>query len=258
LSVKSKGAAPIASKKFKQALFLLLLVAICGYAAYTIFNKKRIIKYKNFGITVPANFNIHGIDVSKHQGQIEWDEVSKMEDRGVKLAFAFIKSTEGTSLADEKFEQNFAAAKKHHIIRGAYHFFIPSRNGTAQAQQFIRHTPLQKGDLPPVLDIERFYGTTKEQLITELQTWCTLVEAKYGVKPIIYTNAKFYETYLAGSFDNYPLWVAHYLVNNKPNITRNWLFWQHSERGRVNGILENVDFNVFNGGNWALQSLLIN
>ena len=77
------------------------------------------------------------------------------------------------------------------------------------------------------------------------------------MKPIIYTNAHFYERNLAGRFDEYPLWVAHYLVKDKPRINRKWHFWQHSETGRVNGINARVDFNVFNGDSTDFRELLL-
>ena len=84
-----------------------------------------------------------------------------------------------------------------------------------------------------------------------------MMEAYYKVKPIIYTNVDFYENFLSDSFDNYPLWIAHYLVQDKPRIKRNWMFWQHNERGHVNGIDAFVDFNVFNGDSTAFSQLLL-
>jgi lysozyme len=84
-----------------------------------------------------------------------------------------------------------------------------------------------------------------------------IAEQYYTVKPIIYTYVDFYEKYLKGYFDDYPLWVAHYLQPHQPRISREWSFWQHSERGRVNGILSNVDFDVFNGDSAAFKALLV-
>ena len=84
-----------------------------------------------------------------------------------------------------------------------------------------------------------------------------MVEAHYHVKPIIYTNASFYKNFLGQKFDEYPLWVAHYLVKDKPHIERNWIFWQHNETGQVNGIDAYVDFDVFNGDSTAFKNLLI-
>ena len=83
------------------------------------------------------------------------------------------------------------------------------------------------------------------------------MERKYKVRPIIYTNVDFYKNYLAGKFDDYPLWVAHYLVKDKPRIKREWNFWQHSELGHVNGVNAFVDFNVFNGDSAAFAAMLI-
>ena len=143
------------------------------------------------------------------------------------------------------------------MTRGAYHFFIPGKSGRAQAVNFIETVQLQKGDLPPVLDIEQVNGASVTDLQQRVSDWLVLVEKKYKVKPIIYTNADFYKTFLAGRFDDYPLWVAHYLVKDKPRISREWSFWQHNEKGRVNGIGSFVDFNVFNGDSAAFQQLLI-
>ncbi|HNA01677.1 MAG TPA: GH25 family lysozyme, partial [Ferruginibacter sp.] len=67
----------------------------------------------------------------------------------------------------------------------------------------------------------------------------------------------FYENFLDGAFDQYPLWIAHYLVKDKPRIKRSWSFWQHNEAGRVNGISALVDFNVFNGDSAAFRKMLV-
>ncbi len=244
-------------QKRKVYLILFLIIGIGALLAYNALRSKRIVRYAGFGIQVPASFSVHGIDVSKHQGEIDWPEVSTMVDNGKHIEFVFLKSTEGTSISDPRFSVNYVQAKKEKLLVGAYHFFIPSRSGEAQAKKFIQHTPLESGDLAPVLDIEKFYGCTKESLQKELKVWLNLVENKYGVKPLIYTNAKFYENYLKGALDDYPLWVAHYKVYDKPEISRNWEIWQHSEEGNVNGITEHVDFNVFNGSLSQLKRLTI-
>jgi lysozyme len=91
----------------------------------------------------------------------------------------------------------------------------------------------------------------------EVRDWLTIVEDHYKVKPIIYTYVNFYGRFLAGEFDDYPLWAAHYMEKEKPRIKRPWLFWQHSEVGRVNGIVSRVDFNVFNGDSTEFKSILL-
>jgi len=180
-----------------------------------------------------------------------------MKVDNIRLHFAFIKATEGNNDHDPYFKRNWKRSKEAGIIRGAYHFFIATKDGKMQARNFIDHVELESGDLPPVLDVEQIFTATPTQLRKEVQAWLDVVENYYSVKPIIYTNVDFYEKYLKGYFDEYPLWVAHYLQPNQPRISRDWSFWQHSETGRVNGIKSKVDFNVFNGDSLEFRSLLV-
>ncbi len=215
------------------------------------------VRYKEFGIPLPANYQIHGIDVSRYQQLISWKSVKAMKVNEVQLGFAFIKATEGTRRIDPFFNRNWKKAKEAGITRGAYHFFIARKDGKTQAANFIKSVKLESGDLPPVLDVEQTFGVPTKILQQEVKEWLDVMEEHYSVKPIIYTNADFYEHYLKDTFDDYPLWVAHYLRLHHPRIGREWTFWQHSERGRVNGILSHVDFNVFNGDSVAFKSILV-
>ena len=200
---------------------------------------------------------MHGIDVSHHQDNIDWDAVKAMQVKKIKIGFVFIKATEGLGRVDNAFRRNWYNAKQAGIPRSAYHFFISSKSGKAQAENFISTIDLEKGDLPPVLDIEQTNGATVEDIQQRVKDWLDRIEQFYKVKPIIYTNVDFYENFLAGKFDDYPLWVAHYLVQDRPHIQRNWIFWQHNEKGHVNGIDAYVDFNVFNGDSSAFRNLLL-
>jgi lysozyme len=248
-------------KKFTNTLtFFLLVLAAIGAGTYYVsrhINRPKFVRYPGFGIDLPVNYVIHGIDVSRHQAVIDWKDVKAMQIRNVRIGFGFMKATEGIESIDGRFKKNWFEAKKAGIPRGAYHFFTPSKSGKAQARNFIETVHLEKGDLPPVLDVEQIRGTSISNLQQRVSDWIVTVEAHYGVKPIIYTNADFYENYLAGRFDNYPLWVAHYLVKDKPRIKRNWILWQHNETGRVNGINAYVDFNVFNGDSTEFRDFLI-
>ena len=238
-------------------LLSLIAMAATGYLINRIFSKPAFVHYREFGIPLPDSYLIHGIDVSRHQGNINWKEVQQMSVKRVKIGFAFMKATEGLGRVDEQFKRNWFHAQETGMPRGAYHFFIASKSGKAQAVNFIETVKLSKGDLPPVLDVEQTNGASIADLQQRVADWLQMVEKKYGVKPIIYTNADFYTHFLAGRFDDYPLWVAHYLVKDKPRIQRKWHFWQHSETGRVNGIEPYVDFNVFNGDSTAFRKLLI-
>jgi lysozyme len=244
-------------KKAPGAVFLLLLflaVILLGYIGYRIMRPTR---YDAFGISVPAGFSIHGIDVSRFQERIDWDEVKSMRSQGRQIGFTFIKATEGRTRVDEHFRRNWDHAHDAGLHRGAYHFFLADRSPSEQAGHFIKTVRLLKGDLPPVLDVEETMGETGASIRRGVKEWLQLIEAHYGVRPIIYTNIAFYERHLGSEFDEYPLWVAHYWQEDRPRISRKWLFWQHSEDGQVNGIHSTVDFNVFNGDSSDFAALLI-
>lgn len=250
------------SKTRKSTFYFTLFFAAVLLASFLVWQHyknatTRFVRYPAFDIELPENYSLHGIDVSHHQSKINWDEVVKMNVDGVTINFCFIKATEGIESVDNRFTNNWQEAERVGMIKGAYHFFNPSRDGILQANNFIRNVSLKKGDLPPVLDIEHVHGIKTADIQKRIGEWLATVEQHYHVKPIIYTYADFYERNLAGKFDDYPLWVAHYLEKNRPGINRNWLFWQHNESGRVNGISARVDFNVFNGDFFDFKRLLI-
>ncbi len=216
------------------------------------------IYYKDFGIPVPSNFSVHGIDISKHQNNINWQQVAEMQVNGVKLSFVFIKASEGATRFDDNFQNNWKSAGKTRLLRGAYHFFRPAKDAKTQANLFLKQVKLKRGDLPPVVDIERGNKQTSKHIQESLQKFLNILEQEYTVKPIIYTNLFFYTKYLSGKFDAYPIWIAYYMDDpfQLPD-NRNWSFWQHSESGRVNGITGYVDFNVFHGNIDQLKALCI-
>ncbi len=213
--------------------------------------------YKAFETTIPNNFIIHGIDVSKHQSYIYWNAVKQMKINDITIDFVFIKATEGIATKDAMFKKNWQESKQYNITHGAYHYFLASKDGKLQAQHFIKNIDLVKGDLPPVVDIEKDFGVNNKILKTRLKDCLNQLQNKYGIKPILYSYADFYNNFLGEEFDDYPLWIAHYTDDKKPDISRNWLFWQHSETGRVNGITEKVDFNVFAGDKNLFNKMLI-
>jgi lysozyme len=237
-------------------LLITIVVIVIGYD-WWLSRKSRFVRYPAFGIPIPENYAIHGIDVSKYQQVISWQSVKEMKVKNVQLGFAFIKATEGIENTDPQFKRNWKKSKQAGVIRGAYHFFLATKDGRAQAENFISEVDLEKGDLPPVVDIEQTYGVSSTVLKRELKEWLDIVEYHYGVKPIIYTGVDFYSRHLGKEFNNYPLWAAHYYQYTTPRIDRNWDFWQHSEEGRVNGILSKVDFNVFNGDSVQFRNILL-
>lgn len=232
------------------------LIVLAFLAERFLFNKQSIL-YPNFGIPIPAGYSTHGIDVSRYQNKIDWKLVSEMRDNNQKISFAIIKATEGCNLVDKHFERNWKGIAEVPLIRGAYHYFKPSKSGREQAEFFIGHVNLASGDLPPVIDIEETNRTANPLLRQRLQECLRVLEKKYGRKPIIYTNVDFYEQHLGEDFDRYPLWAAHYEQSEEPRIRRPWIIWQHNCKGRVNGIDAEVDFNVVNGSIFVLQELCL-
>ena len=198
-------------------------------------------------------YSVHGVDVSHYQNSINWDSVA-----ATGVQFAFVKATEGETWQDSFFCKNWEKMRQVGLKRGAYHFFNPSLNTQLQAENFLDLIDLRPGDLPPVVDIEGREGVSDAVLVAKLRVWLWKVEQKTGARPIIYTNMNFYEKWLAGHFDEYPLWIARF-SDEKPIISpgNDWVFWQYANHGRLSGVAGPVDFNVFRGQLSELERLCI-
>jgi len=197
--------------------------------------------------------NVAGIDVSHYQGTVDWNGVKQAG-----VSFGFAKATEGTSTADDQFSANWSGMKSAGIIRGAYHFFHPSEDATAQANYFLQTVSLEPGDLPPVIDIEDADYCSSSVIIAGLQTWLDVVAQSTGLTAIVYVACSFGNDYLDGQFGAYPLWIANYDVQSPtlPNGWTNWTFWQYSQSGSVAGVSGDVDQDWFNGSADDLASFV--
>ena len=210
-------------------------------------------------ISYPEGYEIHGIDISHHQGKIDWQE---LKDHGMidefPVRFVMIKATEGATKVDENFEDNFYQAREYGFTRGAYHFYSVHSSAKAQAAFFMQKVKLENGDLPPVLDVEhKPKNQTDDEFKQSILQWLEIIETHYGVKPIIYTYYKFKMQYLSDPvFDDYPYWIAHYYVD-QVEYEGKWKFWQHTDVGRLPGIKGNVDFNIYNGSMYDLRKMTI-
>ena len=205
----------------------------------------------------PEGFDVHGIDISHYQENIDWERLRNASLNSSPVSFVFIKATEGVTLLDDNFNLNFFKARQNDFVRGVYHFFVPNIDARAQALFFLKQVHLEPGDLPPVLDVEKIGDLTVPQLQKAVKTWLDIVEKEYGVKPIIYTGYRFKLSYLnSPQFDEYPYWIAHYYVE-KLEYKGKWSFWQHTDCGKVTGIQGNVDCNIFNGTYEELKLLTI-
>ena len=214
---------------------------------------------------------VYGIDISRYQHErgrkrftIDWRHVritglghriSQQRVSGTvdyPVSFVYVKSTEGISIRNKYYQADCAAARKQGISVGAYHFFSTRQSASAQATFFLQNSQFRRGDLPPMLDveptdalIERMGGP--EVLFSEMRVWLKRIEARIGVRPILYLNQRFVRMYLSQAPDlkhDYQIWIARY-GEYKPDA--HLIFWQLSADGRVRGIQGEVDINVFNG-----------
>jgi lysozyme len=238
------GKSKRSKQKANNRIFIIVaaIVAMLGVYTWIVYSVKqkeeeaRFALYPDFGIELPLGFKIHGIDVSSYQGNIYWPAVAQMQDQDVNIKFAFIKATEGLKDVDKQYKRNWQKAKEANITRGAYHYFLATKSGRLQAQNFIKTVQLQPGDLPPVLDVEELYGVRPDSMRSRVNAWLNAVENAYNIRPVIYTSVAFYKNFLGHDFDEYPLWVAHYFVKEQPGVDEGWYFWQHNATGKVNGI----------------------
>lgn len=204
----------------------------------------------------PWRYAVHGIDVARFQGEINWRRV-----RGAGVEFAFIKATEGGDLLDPMFKQNWRGAGKAGVARGAYHFYYFCTPPEVQARWFIRNVPRVRGKLPPVLDMEwNPYSPTcttrppGKEVRRQARIFLDILERHYGQRPIIYTTLEFYRETGIGRMKGEEFWlrsVARTLDTAYPG--QSWSFWQYTGTGIVPGVEGDVDINVFNGGmsRWA-------
>ncbi len=251
------------NNKYIQSLIALFVAFLALYGVYCFSIKPYSYRWmpcygnKSYGVCMPFKYDVHGLDVSRHQGVIEWDTIVSHIDPISPLHFVFIKATEGGDFRDINFKRNFSEAKRVNLIRGAYHFFTPKTSAKKQAEFYIENVKLSSGDLPPVLDVEVLGNHTAQSISDSVKVWLDIVGSHYKTKPILYTSFKFKKRYLSNPyFDAYPFWIAHYYVE-RVRYTGKWSFWQHSDIGRVNGIYKDVDLNVFNGTIEELKELTL-
>lgn len=221
--------------------------------------------------TSPAANRLFGIDVSHHNGTIDWNKV-----KAAGVNFVFIKASEGLTLGDDQFATNVARARSLGIPAGAYHFFIPTSSVAQQVTNFCNQVgSLQPGDLPPVLDAEvpsrwvtdptaaadmhvAWQPMTVDQRVAKIIEWMDGVEKRLGVRPILYASTSFVRDTLGGSSKllKYRLWLANYAPSpTVPAPYSTWDFWQDSETGTIAGITGKVDTDWFNGTVTQLNAL---
>ncbi len=204
----------------------------------------------------PPPAHVDGIDVSYHQGAIDWRQVS-----GAGKRFTYVRATAGTLTADTAYRANRSGALAAGLAFGSYHFANPDtapNDAGNEASWFLRNSTIATGDLVPVLDLEVANGLDPISLTAWVQTWLSQVSAATGVRPTIYTNPKFWATHMVDTDwfakNGYSvLWIAHWTGSSEPWVPaggwagNGWSFWQYSSSGTVPGISGPVDLDRFNG-----------
>jgi lysozyme len=236
------------NRKIKYGFILITLFTSIIITSFY-FTKFKKNTFKSENINISSTNYLFGIDISHHNGAINWDEVKKSKHP---INYVFIKATEGQKLVDKRFHYNWEKAKENGYLIGAYHFYRPNINSTTQFNHFSSTVKLEKGDLLPVLDIERESSLGKDNLIEGVRNWVNLCEKSYGVKPIIYTGRKFYTKFLKDEFSDCPLWIASYSNDNSISELE-WDLHQFTEKVIVKGVPENVDGNNFKGDLFKLK-----
>jgi lysozyme len=202
------------------------------------------------GVAAAHNLPVHGIDISKWQGPVYWASV-----RAAGTQFAFIKATEGGDHVDERFMENWMAAKRAGVPRGAYHFVYWCRPAHEQAEWFKQNVPQDPDALPPVLDLE-WNGQSvncpkkvpREQALAMTRTLLREMEAHTGKRPLIYTDITFHREVLEGELPEYAFWIRSTAAEPQERYAnRDWTFWQFTTTGRVPGVKGDVDRNTFYG-----------
>lgn len=242
-------------KKHKSGLWLVILaVLVAAFAAFAAGVYQGRIR---LAPKMAERYDVKGVDISYYQGDIDWQVL----ENG--LSFVYMKATEGSGHQDIRFEENLEGALNTDLAVGAYHFFSFESSGKTQADHYIDVVGAWEGMLVPVVDVEYYSsydGAFDEEAIREeLQLLLDELEAYYGRKPVIYTTMTAYRTLIQGKFTQYPLWIRN--IYYQPILGgRNWVFWQYSDRGMLEGYSGEerfIDLDVFRGDRQELEDYRI-
>lgn len=188
--------------------------------------------------------HVHGIDLSHYQGNVFWETVGDNS----KMAYVYLKATEGGTNVDSKYKQNIDLAHRYGLKVGSYHFYRARIPQQTQLKNFMAQCRPDNQDLLPMIDVETKSCLETEEFCDSLFKFLHLVEKAYRQKPLIYTGANFYDHYLLGKLDSYKLMIAQY-TKREPVLKdgRDFEMWQYTGKGKLNGINGYVDKSRFMG-----------
>jgi lysozyme len=199
-----------------------------------------------------TQYPLWGVDVSHHQGTIDWGSVAREPN----LVFAYLKATEGGDWRDRRFAENWRNARRAGLKVGAYHFFTFCRAPLEQAANFLAVLPRDPDALPPAVDVELVGNCSARPspgvLRRDLGTFMDAVARALQRKPLLYLTQEAHQRFFSGGDVGHPFWIQS--LSGEP--AAGWTFWQFANRARVRGIRTTVDLNVFHSRNRALLDAL--
>lgn len=246
-------------KKFITAGLLLLLLAVATPFAYRFFIQGPRQLFHTFDSnTFSDKYVVRGVDVSHHNSFINWNQL-----REENITFVYLKSAEGDSHKDRDYLKNYRLAKKAGLKVGTYHFYTFGMDGEQQAEHFIRSSNVHSQDLVPAIDVEHSSINQSsrdkkflKRTILELKRLEQTLFEHYGMHPILYTNKECYKKYIKGRFPKNPIWICD-LHSEPGDDYENWIIWQFSHTGQVDGVIGDIDLNYYRYSFSEFQKLLI-
>lgn len=227
--------------------FKLLLLAATGAAVaagvYALFEQG----YLRLNYPSESEFPIQGVDVSHHNGDIDWPRLA-----GAGMDFAYIKASEGASFRDDRFLENWQGARRAGLVPGAYHFYSLCAAPELQAANFLSAVPPESlPSLAPAVDLE-FGGNcrarpTPAQLRADLRRFLDVLQQAWSRPVVLYVTPDFYPVYMQGQFPDHPIWIRS--IYRRPHLPdqRPWQVWQYANRGHLDGAQGFIDLNVYAG-----------
>jgi len=227
-------------------LMALAMVAIAGVVcAYYVWWREAVIVSP-----APTEYPVRGIDISAHNGVVDFDKVA-----ATGMEFVILKATEGATFKDRNFTDNYRKARRAGLKVGAYHFFRFDVGGYMQALNLLHSLRGRSLDMPVVIDVEEWSNPrdhTTHDILTRLQSMINTLES-HGYRVMLYSNKDGFEKFFSQQFAHYPLWLCSFTGAPEAGNMR---LWQFSHVGRVSGVNGKVDINTFNGSAEAWERWL--
>lgn len=230
--------------KMLPFLFILFLACMSALVWSQLKHKKKIDPW-----ALGSAYEVRGIDLSHHNGRINYDELDSLD-------FVFLKVTEGISVTDRDFSKHYRAFREKDIALGVYHFFRFDVDGKEQARHFLNHLEGKEFQIPLVVDVEKENNpyVSREKVIARLLAFVKEVKYQTGIKPIIYTNGIGYSDFINDDFSDHTLWLSS--TNSWRPAMMDCTFWQFNINANLSAITHDVDLNVFRGSRVEWEAYL--